>query len=164
VTHAPTGAVSLEMRLALALPLALLATACGSAQAPRPPAAAPPEAAAGGPPRAWIETKAGSRWLGFSTYCWTRTTPKGRAGTCADAIAPTCDQPQVPKVPVEQGETVRAHLGFAPAEASVLGRQATLRGRSVEWQIDSAGTFVVFARAKDGNDASYAGCAILERS
>ena len=83
MTCAPAGAVSRLMRLALVLPLALLSAGCGAAQAPRPPTAAPPQAAAGGPPRAWIETRAGSRWLGFSTYCWTRTAPKGRVAVCA---------------------------------------------------------------------------------
>lgn len=145
------------------LPLALLAAACGAAEAPRPPAAAPPEAAVGGPPRAWIETKAGSRWLGFSTYCWPRHTTKGEIGACADAIAPSCDQPQVPKVPVEQGETVRAHLGFTPKEASVLGREATLSGRVVEWRIDSGGAFVLYARAEGAGDVTYGGCAVLTK-
>jgi hypothetical protein len=149
------------MRLVLLALLALLAVGCGSADGPRPPAAAPPETVAGQPPRAWVETRSGSHWLGYSTYCWTRRAPKGEVGTCADAITPTCEDPQVPKVPVEQGETLRAHLGFKPVEASVLGRESTLSGQTLEWQVDAPGTFVVFARAKSGNDASYAGCTVL---
>jgi hypothetical protein len=149
------------MKLILVALLALLAAGCGSADGPRPPAAALPETAAGAPPRAWVETRSGNHGLGYSTYCWTRRAAKDEVVTCADAITPTCQRPQVPKVPVEQGETLRAHLGFTPVEASVLGRESTLNGRTVEWRLDAPGTFVVFARAKSGNDATYAGCAVL---
>jgi hypothetical protein len=107
---------------------------------------APPERS-GGPPPAWIETQAGNQWLGYSTFCWTRHTGKGETGICADAITPTCDQSQVPHVFVEEGETVRAHLGFTPTEASLLGGPSlvggtsALNGRTMEWKIGEAGGF-----------------------
>jgi hypothetical protein len=126
-----------------------------------------PTERSGGPPPAWIETQAGNQWLGYSTFCWTRHTGKGETGICADAITPTCDQSQVPHVFVEEGETVRAHLGFTPTEASLLGGPSlvggtsALNGRTMEWKIGEAGVFVVFARSQNGDDASYAGCAVL---
>src|SRR5919201_1413034 len=98
----------------LLLPLAALAVACGSATA-SPPSERQPTGEASGPPPAWIETQAGSTWLGFSSYCWT----SGRTGTCADAIAPKCGQAGVPEIPVVGDETVRTHLGYTPIGASV---------------------------------------------
>jgi hypothetical protein len=143
------------MRFALALPLVLLAAACGSATA-SPPTEPTPWSGHTGPPAAWIETTAGSTWLGFSSYCWN----KGHAGVCADAIAPKCGISGVPDVRVKMGETVRAHLGYTPEEASVEGADAQLKGRTVSWKIDRTGPFSLFTKAKSGGDASYVGCAV----
>jgi hypothetical protein len=152
------------MRIAVALAVGLLATACGSsttasskrASSTRTPSTPAPASARIGPPAAWLETRAGSRWLGFSSFCWS----KGNKGVCGDSIAPECGQKGVPDVPVERGETVRAHLGYTPEEASVEHADAKLHGRIVTWQVDSAGPFMLFTRGK-GGDASYVGCAVF---
>lgn len=145
------------MRLALMLPLVLLVTACGSSSASPPTTPAPDGRV--GPPPAWLETKAGSHWLGFSSYCW------NRAGedvvTCADAVAPKCSQQSVPKLSVEKGETVRAHLGYAPRKAAVDDMRLKVDGRTVSWHILRGGPFVLFAQGPRKNDASYVGCGVL---
>jgi hypothetical protein len=145
------------MRIALVSPLVLLLAACASS-ATSPPKASPPKRTAG-PPPAWLETKAGSHWLGFSSYCW------DRAGedvvTCADAVAPKCSQRSVPKLSVEKGETVRAHLGYTPSKAAVDDMRLKVDGRTVSWRIERGGPFVLFAKGPRKNDASYVGCGVL---
>ncbi len=79
---------------------------------------------------------------------------------CADMIAPECGMKGVPKVTVDRGEQVQAHLGYTPEEASVEHADAKLDGRTVTWQVDSAGPFMLFTRGKRG-DASYVGCAVF---
>ncbi len=140
------------MRALLLLPLVLVAAACGSSAA-APPATRSP-ASKNGPPAVWLETKAGKRWLGFSSFCW----KQGNSGLCADGAAPTCGMQGVPEVSVQSGETVRAHLGYAPAEASVDNGVAGLRGRTVTWRVSEAGPFLLFTKGEQG-DASYVGCA-----
>jgi hypothetical protein len=156
VTRRRLRGVVRAVRLVFLIPLALLAAACGSVHvSQRGPA---PKAGPHSPPPAWIETKAGSRWLGFSSYCW--NDPSGRVGVCADMIAPECNRRGTPDIDVENGESVRAHLGYAPDEASVKGANAKLDGRLVTWRIERAGPFSLFTRAA-GKDASYVGCAVL---
>jgi hypothetical protein len=137
-------------------PLVLLA-ACASSTA-SPPKTPPPEARAG-PPPAWLETKAGSRWLGFSSYCWNQSGED--VVTCADAVAPKCSQRSVPKLSVEKGETVRAHLAYKPSKAAVDDMRLKVDGRTVSWRIERAGPFVLFAKGPRKNDASYVGCGVL---
>src|SRR5262245_13939955 len=80
-----------------------------------PPPGSAPGTTAQTPPSAWVETAAGPRWLGFSTFC--RTT--GQSSTCADDAAPRCGIEGVPTIPVGAGETLRFHLGFDPSELSL---------------------------------------------
>jgi hypothetical protein len=142
------------MRIVLVVPLAALVSACASAHSAQPPRDEP--ARHNAPPPAWLETAAGSTWLGSGTYCWHFRDH----GVCADMIAPDCSQPQVPHVRMRPGETVRAHLGFTPLEASVSDPSEKLDGRVLEWTISKPGVFTVFARGRRG-DASYSGCAVL---
>jgi hypothetical protein len=146
------------MRLALLFPLVLIVAACGSSAA-SPPASSPPSGGTNGPPPAWLETKAGSRWLGFSSYCWNRLGE--HVSVCADGAAPKCSQQSVPKLSVEKGETVRAHLGYAPTKAAVDDMRVKVDGRSVSWRIARGGPFVLFAKGPRENDASYVGCGVL---
>ena len=140
------------MRALLVLPLVLLAAACGSTTASPPTTRSP--ASKNGPPAAWLEAKSGKTWLGLSSFCW-RT---GNSGVCADGAAPMCKEQGVPDVGVERGETVRAHLGYTPSEASVDNALAKLEGRTVTWRVSEAGPFVLFT--KDGDsDVSYVACA-----
>jgi hypothetical protein len=143
------------MRLWQALPLVLVLSACGSGPAAAPNAGAP-KSSSKGPPAAWIETKAGSDWLGFSSWCWN----SGNTGICADAAAPQCGQEAVPNIRVERGEAVRAHLGYTPEQASVEGANAELHGRVVSWNVEAAGPFLLFTKGEHG-DASYVGCALF---
>jgi hypothetical protein len=147
------------------MPLALLTvlvSGCGSATtslSPAPRSAGPPPGKmqqGNGPPRAWVETASGGIWLDTGSYCWTDP----RHSLCADSIAPSCDMPGVPHVDVAPSETVRAHLGFDPVEASVEGTSATVHGRTVSWKVARAGVFILFARLR-GGDVSYDGCAVL---
>ena len=146
------------MKLLLAAALAVLASGCSSGHSAGPPPGKAQQR--NGPPRAWLETSAGNRWLAGGSYCWAF---KGH-GICADAMAPACDQPLVPHFRVEPGERVRAHLGFTPDEASVSGEAGAegqqLHGRTLEWKVSKGGVFTVFARTRRG-DASFSGCADL---
>jgi hypothetical protein len=152
------------MRLALLAALAILAAGCGSSPSAQPTTSAPPPGEVQprvGPPRAWLETSDGNRWLAGGSTCWQF---KG-GNICADAAEPTCDQPPLPHFRVTRGETVRAHLGFTPGEASLSGaagapEPAQLHGRTLEWKVSKGGVFTVFARGERG-DASYSGCADL---
>ena len=158
MTRRRHGGVSEVMRLGLLLPLLLVAAACGSSTG-SPPTTPRPSRGTVGPPAAWLETRSGSHWLGFSSYCW------NRAGedvvTCADAIAPKCSQRSMPKLSVARNEKVRAHLGYTPTEASVENARAKLDGRTVTWRIQRAGPFVLSTRGQRKNDASYVGCGVL---
>jgi hypothetical protein len=139
------------------IPLAVLLAACGSTMAstkPSHPLGPAPNAGKPGPPPAWIETKAGSSWLGFSSSCWRI----GDAGVCADAAAPRCGRQGTPDMDVSQGETVRAHLGYDASEASVDNAKAQLDGRTVSWRVAESGPFALFTKGKQG-DASYVACA-----
>ena len=142
------GALVLVYALAIGVPSALAWPGRPANSPPKPPNP-------GAPPPAWIETQAGSTWLGFSSYCWTT----GRTGTCADAIAPKCGQAGVPDIPVAGDETVRAHLGYTPIGASVDNAKAKLDGRIVTWRVTERGPFLLFTKGK-GRDASYVGCAV----
>ena len=80
---------------------------------------------------------------------------------CADAAAPKCSQQAVPKLSVDKGETVHAHLGYAPTKAAVDDMRAKVDGRTVSWRIARGGPFVLFAQGPRKNDASYVGCGVL---
>jgi hypothetical protein len=140
------------MKLAFLFPIAVLVTACGSSMPSQARLGPVPKVGPNSPPAAWIETKAGHRWLGFSSYCW--------GHVCADMLAPKCSQQSVPSLTIEEGETVTAHLGYTPEEASVENARATLKDRTVTWRVDQPGPFMLFTRGQ-GRDASYVGCGVL---
>jgi hypothetical protein len=75
-------------------------------------------------------------------------------------LVPKCSQRAVPTLQIAHGETVRAHLGYQPDEASVEHAVAKLKGRTVEWRVERPGVFVLFTRGHEG-DAAYTGCAVL---
>jgi hypothetical protein len=149
------------MRLLFLLVLTLPFAACGSGSSLQRPAAPAPSAGRRGPPPAWIETRRGNRWLGYSSYCWTHSgLQRHTLGLCADFLAPKCSQKSVPKLRVDAGEQVRAHLGYTPTEASVEGARARLEGRVVEWHVLGGGPFLLLTKGTDG-DASYTACGVL---
>jgi hypothetical protein len=131
----------------------------GGAQPPRQPA--PQVGRLKPPPPAWVETSRGSRWLGYSSFCW--------GTTCADFIAPRCgDARHTPTLRLRRGELIRFHLAFRPTELGLtfFGPKHRLQqdrlplSRTPRWHVARAGTFSLFARAK-GGDASYVACARL---
>jgi hypothetical protein len=96
---------------------------------------------------------------GVLSYCWNRLGEE--VVSCADAAAPKCSQRTVPKLSVDDGETVRAHLGYAPSKAAVDDMRVKVDGRIVSWRIERGGPFVLFATGPRKNDASYVGCGVL---
>jgi hypothetical protein len=151
------------MRLALLAVLAVMAAGCGSGPSAELETGRPPGKLheRNGPPRAWLETSDGNRWLAGGSSCWHFKDQS----ICADTGAPTCDQPLIPHFRVAPGERVVAHLGFTPEEAALNGEMgvaepAQLNGRTLEWKVSRGGVFTVFARGERG-DASYSGCADL---
>ncbi len=141
---------------------ALLAAGCGSSR-PEPPG--PPKLGRPGPPPAWVETKLGSHWLGYSSYCWETV--------CADYIAPSCRADRhTPVVRVRKGEPLRFHLGFDPKEVGLnvfddsgrAGQALKLaRSRTPVWHPDRPGVISIFARG-GGGDASYVACLRFTRA
>jgi hypothetical protein len=138
---------------------ASLPPANGGAQPPRQPA--PQAGRLKPPPPAWVESSRGSRWLGYSSFCW--------GTTCADFIAPRCgDERHTPTLRLRSGERIRFHLAFTPTELGLtfFGPNHQVRqhrlplSRTPSWHIARAGTFSLFARAK-GGDASYVACVRL---
>ena len=159
------------MRLiALAGLTALLAGCAGGTRSASPASAEPPRqpppggAHFKGPPPAWVETARGSRWLGYSSFCWKTT--------CADfAVARCGDERHTPTLRLRARELVRFHLGFPPSELALTffarGHRLQSRrlrpGRTASWRVDRAGVFTLFARVQGGGDASYVACVRLTR-
>src|SRR5918911_2296530 len=73
----------------------------------------------GGPPAAWVETRAGDRWLAFSSFCWSGPGAGGAAtGRCVDYVAPQRRR-DLPTIVLRTGELARFHLGFRPRSVSL---------------------------------------------
>lgn len=159
------------MKLAMVSIVATLLAGCGTTERasvhtrPQPPAKGPPGTGTSfaPPPPAWVETRHGSRWLGYSSFCW--------GTTCADLVASRCGDGLTPDLRVRRNETVRVHLGFDPTELGLTfstingpGRQQRVEvSRTPVVRIERSGVFFLFARAKRG-DASYVACALFTES
>jgi hypothetical protein len=128
--------------------VALAAAACAAAVPKEPPPTVPGVNSA--PPPAWIETRAGDRWLAFFDYCWART--------CADS-RPIEQRRDIPRLRVARGELVRFHLRFRPSSLRVEhGRKTYVlpAQRVAAWRVrGGTGYLKVTARAKPGR-AEYA--------
>jgi hypothetical protein len=97
--------------------LVVIATAgCGAANHETTPPN--PPSLRGGPPPAWVETRFGSHWLAYSSYCW--------RNRCADYAAPECPGHGLPVIELRQGGLVRFHLGFGPDRVEVSGEGQSL--------------------------------------
>ena len=107
------------------------------------------------PPPAWVETARGSRWLGYSSFCW--------ASGCADYTRPRCGDGHTPTLRLRSGERVIFHLGFAPrASASFpfLPTAVTTSSLNAPWRGVSrkrARSHSSFGQ-KNRGDASYVAC------
>ncbi len=149
------------MRLLAFIGLSLVVASFAVAGSEAVPAAAPPRdppptlEKLKEPPPAWVETSRGSRWLGYSSFCW--------GTTCADFVPPRCgDERHTPTLRLRRGEGVRFHLGFSPSDVGLRGpdRRQHRFGttRTPEWRFTNVGTFSLFARSKSRGDASYVAC------
>lgn len=116
-----------------------------------PPRDPPPkvQGASTSPPPAWIAVGDRSAWMAYSSYCWTTS--------CVDFLPPAT-RPDIPKVAVAAGATVRFHLGFVGhAVRAVLpsGRRVALAsGRVIAWRPPARGVVVLEAKGPGGS-ASY---------
>jgi hypothetical protein len=145
----------------LALSALLLACGCGQSVAASHsasrPAGQPPRHPRGAPPPAWADTKNGSRWLAYSSYCWSTDA----AHQCADIAQPPCADPRTPEIELRQGERVHFHLGFDPSKVVVTGggSSKTLAAvRNPTWKARRRnGAMTLSTRARRG-DAAYAAC------
>lgn len=153
---------SVKPALLLVLAALLLAAACGGKSVEKPRQAAgqppgpPPTHARGAPPPAWAETQHDSHWLAYSSYCWSGT---GRA-QCADFVTPSCSDPRIPKIEVQQGEMIRFHLGFEPSKVEVTAGSASATlptGREPVWRASDDGPMTLSSHA-GGDSAGYTAC------
>ena len=144
------------MRLTPAISALACAWGAFAAAAVAAPAGDPPDAGSVAPPAAWVDTPAGDRWLGYSTYCWSSegTNP---GGMCVDYISPEMRE-DLPKIAVRRGQVVRFELGFAPTSLSlqVGTRSYDLRPKqSAAWRVRGRGGVLVLFATADQGDASF---------
>ncbi|MDX6647779.1 MAG: hypothetical protein QOK40_3506 [Miltoncostaeaceae bacterium] len=130
--------------------------ALGGLAGGRPIAPAPTSA---GPPPAWVQTRAGDRWLAFSSYCWTRRGASGAGtGLCVDFMAPQ-HRRDLPTIRLRAGELVRFHLGFKPHSVSLnIGRRSVPLSNvaAPSWRVIGAGGAALLFATSARGDASYA--------
>lgn len=142
------------LRIALILAVALpVAAAPPTGPAPRVSGVSNP------PPPAWVAASSGSRWLAYSSFCWTTS--------CVDFIPPA-QRADLPRVRVRLGETITFHVRFAPKSVTVTmlpgGKPQTLAAaRSARWRVRSVGTLVLAAKGPQGS-ASYVAKLVAPRT
>jgi hypothetical protein len=146
------------MLIALSIALAA-ASVAASAHAARPPTPPPKvSGAASAPPPAWVEIGPSSRWLAYSSYCWTT---KGKAAACVDFIPPLM-RPDLPVLSARRGTSLRFRLGFRPTSVRLLllgpGPRKAWKldaSTSTTWRAVRAGVFLLEAKGPGGS-AGYA--------
>ncbi len=130
------------------LAVLVLGAACAASAAPKPPPPTVPGVQSA-PPPAWLETRAGDRWLAFFSYCWT--------STCIDS-RPVEQRTDIPRIRVARGEVVRFHLDFRPSTLTLeFGSQRVRLSlqRVAKWQVRGrSGLVRIIARTK-GLRAEY---------
>lgn len=134
------------------------AAAAAAAQAARPPTPPPKVSGAGSaPPPAWVEFGSRSRWLAYSSYCWTAS---GKAA-CVDFIPPQLRR-DLPAVAVRPGTVLRFRLAFRPISVKLVllapGPRRTwslAAAASTSWRAVRAGTLLLETKGAGGS-AGYA--------
>jgi len=152
------------MTMRLVLPLLILGVVAASAAAAGwrgPPRSPAPRLTQQGPPPAWVETRTKTRWMAFSSYCW--SAPAGartRKAVCADMIPPQ-SRTDLPTLIVRRGEVVRIHLAYVPRGVHLtLYRAMSFRHyvlpprRVIAWRAAGTGVVALDVRAAPGT-ASY---------
>lgn len=137
------------------------ASAAAAAGWPGPPRSPAPRLAQQGPPPAWVETRTKTRWMAFSSYCW--SAPAGattRKAVCADMIPPQ-SRTDLPILGVRRGEVVRIHLAYVPRSVHLtLYRAMSFKHyvfpprRVLSWRAAGTGVAALDVRAAAGT-ASY---------
>jgi hypothetical protein len=127
----------------------LLVSACGGETTPPPN---PPRTLLHGPPPAWAETKGGSVWLAYNSYCWPRT-------GCVDTSGPAGCSASFTLV-TRPGTTVRFHLRLHPKSVSVtVGRRTEhlKPSRTPTWTAVQ-GSSMSLTVGTDSGHVSYSAC------
>ena len=148
----------------IVLLLLILGVVAGSAAAagwPGPPRSHAPRLTQQGPPPAWVETHSKTRWMAFSSYCWsTAAGATVRKAVCADMIPPQ-SRSDLPTLKVRRGEVVRIHLAYLPRGVHLtLYRAMSFKHyvlaprRVLAWRAAGTGVVAVDVRAASGT-ASY---------
>jgi hypothetical protein len=127
---------------------------------PGRPKATPPRLHQQGPPPAWVETLSQSKWMAFSSYCWSAASGSVRKAVCADMIPPQ-SRNDLPTLTVRRGQMLRIHLAYSPREAHVtlfhrlsFQHDALRPGRVLAWRVAGSGVVSVDTRAASG-EAAY---------
>jgi len=131
---------------------AMLAAAAFAHGWPGRPPGVPPRLKQSGPPPAWIETRARSRWLHFSSYCWNTV--------CVD-MPPVQERADLTVLTARAGDLLRMHLAFRPREVHLTiyrGLRFTHyrlpRHRILSWRARGSGVIALDAESSAGS-ASY---------
>jgi hypothetical protein len=124
---------------------------------PGPPAGKAPRLRQGGPPAAWIETRAHSRWLQFSSYCWRRQATRR---VCVN-MPPVQERVDLGVLRTRTGELLRMHLAFLPREAHLtlyrglrFAHYRLPRHQTLTWRARGSGMIALDVEARAGS-ASY---------
>ena len=147
--------------LLLLLTLGVVAASAAAAGWPGPPRSPAPRVTQQGPPPAWVETRTRTRWMAFSSYCWSAPTgATTRKAVCADMIPPQ-SRTDLPTLSVRRGEVVRIHLAYLPHGVHLtLYRAMSFKHfvlsprRVLSWRAAGTGVAALDARAAAGT-ASY---------
>src|SRR6266536_6480645 len=116
---------------------------------PGPPQTGPPRLHQQGPLPAWVETLLRSKWMAFSSYCWSVWSGSSRKAICADMIPPQ-SRDDLPTLTARRGQMLRIHLAYRPREAHLTVfhplsfRHYALRpARVLEWRVAGSGVVSV---------------------
>jgi hypothetical protein len=121
-------------RLGVAAAIGLgVASSALAATWPGPPRSAAPRLQQQGPPPAWVETLSRSKWMAFSSYCWSVSSGSVRKAVCADMIPPQ-SRNDLPTLTVRRGELLR--ILWVPKTSDSSGRRSRTASRSRRERID----------------------------
>ena len=139
--------------LVVTLAAAALLAAAGFAHGwPGRPPGEPPRLKQSGPPPAWIETRARSRWLHFSSYCWHKV--------CVE-MPPVQKRGDLRVLTARPGELLRMHLAFRPRKIHLtiyrrvhFTHYRLLPQQILSWRAHGSGVIALDAESSAGS-ASY---------
>jgi|SRR5579884_148724 len=141
--------------------LGVVASSAAAAGWPGPPRSPAPRLRQQAPPPAWLETRTKTRWMAFSSYCWSApASATTRKAVCAD-MSPPQSRTDLPTLTVHRGEPVRIHLAYLPNGVHLtLYRAMSFKHyvlaprRVLSWRAAGSGIVALDVRAAPGT-ASY---------